>query len=61
MRVTSRWYADVANESYIRVEDTVTIKNNYGFDLQIIAGNIKMQDHVLACFRVGKDLEKAPD
>ena len=61
MQVTSNWCADVANESYILMEDTVTIKNNYGFDLQIIAGNMKTWNHVLACLRAGKDWEKVPN
>ena len=46
----------VANESYILVEDTVTIKNNYGFESEIIAGSIKTQNHVLACLRAGIDI-----
>ncbi len=46
----------VANESYILVEDAVTIKNNYGFESEIIAGSIKTQNHVLACLRAGVDI-----
>jgi transaldolase len=46
----------VANESYILVEDAVTIKNNYGFDSEIIAGSMKTQNHVLACLRAGVDI-----
>jgi transaldolase len=46
----------VANESYILVEDAVTVKNNYGFDSEIIAGSMKTQNHVLACLRAGVDI-----
>ncbi len=46
----------VANESYILVEDAVTIKNNYGFDSEIIAGSMKTQNHILACLRAGVDI-----
>jgi transaldolase len=46
----------VANESYILVEDAVTIKNNYGFESEIIAGSMKTQNHVLACLRAGVDI-----
>ena len=46
----------VANESYILVEDAVTIKNNYGFDSEIIAGSMKTQNHVLSCLRAGVDI-----
>lgn len=46
----------VANESYILVEDAVTIKNNYGFDSEIIAGSMKTQNHVLVCLRAGVDI-----
>lgn len=46
----------VANESYVLVEDAVTIKNNYGFDSEIIAGSMKTQNHVLASLRAGVDI-----
>ena len=46
----------VANESFILVEDAVTIKNNYAFGSEIIAGSMKTQNHVLACLRAGVDI-----
>lgn len=46
----------VANESDILVEDAVTIRNNYGFDSEIIAGSIKTQNHILTCLRAGVDI-----
>lgn len=46
----------VANESDILVEDAVTIRDNYGFDSEIIAGSIKTQNHILVCLRAGVDI-----
>jgi len=46
----------VGNESHILVEDAVTIKNNYAFASDIIAGSIKTQNHVLVCLRTGIDI-----
>jgi transaldolase len=46
----------VANESDILVEDAVTIRNNYDFDSQIIAGSVKTQNHILSCLRAGVDI-----
>ncbi len=51
----------IANESDILVADTVTIKQNYGFDSQIIAGSMKTQNHVLSCLRAGVDVATVPD
>ena len=46
----------VANESDILVEDSAIIRNNYGFDSEIIAGSIKTQNHILTCLRAGVDI-----
>lgn len=46
----------VANESHVLIEDTVAVKNNYGFESKIIAGSMKTQNHVLACLRAGIDI-----
>jgi len=46
----------VANESDILVEDAAIIRNNYGFDSEIIAGSIKTQNHILSCLRAGIDI-----
>lgn len=51
----------VANESDILVEDAVTVKNNYGFGTQILAGSMKTQNHVLSCLRAGVDVATIPD
>lgn len=46
----------VANESDILVEDAVTIRNNYGFNSEVIAGSVKTQNHILTCLRAGIDI-----
>jgi transaldolase len=46
----------VANESEILVEDAAIIRNNYGFDSEIIAGSLKTQNHILTCLRAGIDI-----
>jgi transaldolase len=46
----------VGNESEILVRDAATIRNNYAFDSEIIAGSVKTQNHVLACLRAGIDI-----
>lgn len=46
----------VGNESDILVEDAAVIRNNYGFDSEIIAGSIKTQNHILTCLRAGVDI-----
>ena len=50
-----------ANESDILVRDAVTIRDNYGFKSQIIAGSMKTQNHVLSCLRAGVDIVTVPD
>lgn len=51
----------VANESYILVEDAVTIKQHYGYESQVLAGSMKTQNHVLACLRSGADIVTVPE
>ena len=51
----------IANESYILVEDAVVIKQNYGFQSEIIAGSLKTQNHVLSCLRAGVDIATIND
>jgi len=51
----------VANESYILAEDAVTVKNNYGFDAQVLAGSLKTPNHILSCLRAGVDIATMPD
>jgi len=51
----------IANESGILVHDTVTVKQNYGFASEIIAGSMKTQNHVLSCLRAGVDIVTIPE
>lgn len=51
----------VANESDALVVDTMRIKNNYGFDSEIIAGSMKTQNHILSCLRQGVDIVTIPE
>ena len=39
---------NIANESYILVEDAVTIKQNYSYPSQILAASLKTQNHMLS-------------
>lgn len=50
-----------ANESDILISDAVTIKHNYGFDSEIIAGSLKTQNHMLSCLRAGVDIATIPE
>jgi transaldolase len=50
----------VGNESEILVQDAVTIRNNYTFASEIIAGSVKTQNHLLACLRAGIDIATVP-
>jgi transaldolase len=51
----------VGIESETLVSDAVTLKHNYGFRSQIIAGSMKTQNHVLACQRSGVDIVTVPE
>ena len=48
-------------ESVILVEDAVTVKENYGYKSEIIAGSVKTQNHVLCCLRAGVDIATIPE
>ncbi len=51
----------VANESDILIADTMSIKYNYDFQTEIIAGSVKTQNHILSCARNGVDIVTIPD
>jgi len=51
----------VGNESEILVQDAVTIKQQYGYASQIIAGSVKTQNHILSCLRAGVDIATVPE
>ena len=48
------------NESEQLVVDSSSIKFNYGFSSEIIAGSVKTQNHLLACLRAGIDIATIP-
>jgi transaldolase len=51
----------VGSESDVLVRDAVTIKRNYGFKSEIIAGSLKTQNHILAVLRAGVDVATVPE
>lgn len=51
----------VCNEGDILISDAVTIKHNFGFDSEILAGSLKTQNHVLSCLRAGVDIVTIPE
>ena len=51
----------IANESDILIEDSVIIKNNYGFKSEILAASLKTQNHALSSFRAGADIVTIPE
>jgi transaldolase len=51
----------IGGDSGAFVADAVTIKRNYGFSSELIAGSVKTQAHVLACLRAGVDVATLPE
>jgi transaldolase len=43
------------------IEDTMTIKDSYGFTGEIIAGSVKTQPTLLNCLRAGVDIATIPE
>jgi transaldolase len=50
----------VATESLQLIEDTMLIRENYGFNSEIIAGSVKTQNHLLDCLRAGLHIATIP-
>ncbi len=50
----------IGTESVQLINDTMLIKENYGFRSEIIAGSMKTQNHVLDCLRAGVDIVTIP-
>jgi transaldolase len=50
----------VCNEGDILISDAVTIKRNFGFGSEVLAGSLKTQNHVLSCLRAGVDIVTIP-
>jgi len=51
----------VCNEGDILISDAVTIKRNFGFGSEVLAGSLKTQNHVLSCLRAGVDIVTIPE
>ena len=51
----------VCNEGDILISDAVTIKRNFGFKSEVLAGSMKTQNHVLSCLRAGVDVVTIPE
>ncbi len=51
----------VCNEGDILISDAVTIKRNFGFSSEVLAGSLKTQNHVLSCLRAGVDIVTIPE
>jgi len=51
----------VCNEGDILISDAVTIKRNFGFGSEVLAGSLKTQNHVLSCLRTGVDIVTVPE
>jgi transaldolase len=48
-------------ESEFLVQDTVAIKNNYGFSSEVLAASLKTRNHVINCLRAGVDIISLPE
>ena len=51
----------LCGEMEILIDDTICIKDNYGFISEIIAGSLKTRHHVLSCLRGGVDIVTVPE
>ena len=51
----------VCNEGDILISDAVTVKRNFGFGSEVLAGSLKTQNHVLSCLRAGVDIVTIPE
>jgi len=51
----------VSIESDRLIQDTMTIKKQYGFATEIIAGSVKTQPTLLTCLRAGVDIATIPE
>ena len=51
----------IGSDSEILVDDTVTVKENYGFTSEVLAASLKTRNHVLSCMRYGADIISVPE
>ncbi len=50
----------IGTESVQLINDTMLIKENYGYDAEIITGSVKTQNQLLDCLRAGVDITTIP-
>ena len=50
----------IGGDSAMLVDDTVTVKENYGFISEILAASLKTRNHVINCMRYGADIISLP-
>ncbi|MGD9291184.1 MAG: transaldolase family protein, partial [Desulfobacterales bacterium] len=51
----------IGSDSEILVDDTVTVKENFGFTSEVLAASLKTRNHVLSCIRYGADIVSLPE
>ena len=51
----------IGGDSASLVDDTVIVKENYGFTSEILAASLKTRNHVLNCMRYGADIISLPE
>jgi transaldolase len=51
----------IGGDSEILVDDTVTVKENFGFTSEVLAASLKTRNHVLSCLRYGADIISVPE
>jgi transaldolase len=51
----------IGSDSAALVDDTVIVKENYGFTSEILAASLKTRNHVLNCMRYGADIISVPE
>jgi transaldolase len=51
----------IGSDSAILVDDAVAVKENYGFNSEVLAASLKTRNHVLNCIRYGADIISLPE
>jgi len=51
----------IGSDSEILVDDTVSVKENFGFTSEILAASLKTRNHVMSCLRYGADIISLPE
>ncbi|MGD9302074.1 MAG: transaldolase family protein [Desulfobacterales bacterium] len=51
----------IGSDSEMLVDDTVSVKENFGFTSEILAASLKTRNHVMSCLRYGADIISLPE